>query len=48
MHVIYICVCKSFSTMVDKGLRKIIKKKKRGNGEIGKHKLDEIGPLNMK
>ena len=47
MHVIYICVCKSFSTMVDKGLRKIIKKK-RGNREIGKHKLDEIAPLNMK
>ena len=30
---------------LDKGLRKNIKKK---DGEIGKHKLNEMGALNMK
>ena len=40
---------KEFSTMLDKGLRKNIKKKKnRRDGEIGKHKLNEMGALNMK
>jgi len=32
--------------MLDKVLRKNIKKK--GDGEIGKHKLNEMGALNMK
>ena len=44
----YIYVYRSFSTMLDKGLRKNIKKKKRRDGEIGKHKLNEMGALNMK
>ena len=44
MHTIY--VYKSFSTMLDKGLRK--NRKKKGDGEIGEHKLNEIGALNMK
>ena len=44
----YIYECRSFSTMLDKGLRKNIKKKKRRDGEIGKHKLNEMGALNMK
>ena len=34
--------------MIDKGLRKNIKKKKRRDGEIGKHKLNEMGALTMK
>ena len=46
MHTIYIYACKSFSTTLDKGLRKTIKQKRKG--EIGKHKLTEIGALNMK
>ena len=33
--------------MLDKGLRKNIKKTKI-DGEIGKHKLNEMGTLNMK
>ena len=33
--------------MLDKGLRKNIKKKRRG-GVIGKHKLNEMRALNMK
>ena len=33
--------------MLDKGLRKNIKKKRR-DGEIGKHKPLEMGALNMK
>ena len=32
--------------MIDQGLRKNIKKKRYG--EIGKHKLNETGALNMK
>ena len=39
---IYIYLYKSFSTTLDKGLRKNIKKKKkRRDGEIGEHKLNE-------
>ena len=50
-YVYYTCylniyLYKSFSTMLDKVLRKNIKKK--GDGEIGKHKLNEMGALNMK
>ena len=33
--------------MLDKGLRKNIKKKRR-DGKIRKHKLNEIGALSMK
>ena len=47
MHTIYICVYKIFSTILGKDLRENIKKKKRV-GETGKHKLNEIGALNMK
>ena len=48
IHIIY--VYKSFPTaLYEKGLRKNIKKKKkRRDGEIGKHKLNKIGALNMK
>ena len=45
MHTIY--VYKSFSTTLDKGLRKKIKKKRR-DGEIKEHKLNTMGALNMK
>ena len=38
-------VYKSFSTTCDKGLRKNIKKR---DGEIGEHKANEMGALNMK
>ena len=38
---------KSFSTTPSKVLRKNLKKK-RPHGEIGKHKLNEKGALNMK
>ena len=38
---------KAFFTTLDKGLRKNSKKKKR-DGEIGEHKLNEMGALNMK
>ena len=44
---IFIYVCKSFSTIFDKGLRKT-KRSRRGDGEIGEHKLNEMGALNMK
>ena len=37
----------SFSTVLDGSVRKNIKKKKRRDGEIGKHKLNEMGALNM-
>ena len=43
----YICVfvcTKSFSTTLDKGLRKNSKKRDQ---EIGKHKLNEMGVLNL-
>ena len=46
MHIICIYVYKSFSTTLDKGLRKNVKKKR--DGDIGEHKLDEMGTLNMK
>ena len=46
MHTIYIYVYKSFFTTLDKGLKKY--QKKRRDGEIVKHKLNEMGPLNMK
>ena len=45
MHI-YIYVYKSFSTTLDKDLRKNIKI--RRDGETGEHKLDEMGTLNMK
>ena len=51
IYILYITiyVYKSFSTTLDKGLRKNIKKKKiRRDGEIGEHKLNEMGALNMK
>jgi len=35
---IYIYVYNRFSTILGKGLRKNIKKKKRRDGEIGEHK----------
>ena len=44
MHIIYICVNKNFSTLLNKGLRKDIKKI---DGKVGKHKLNEMGALNM-
>ena len=40
-HTIYMCVYKSFSTTLDKDLRKNIKN--RRDGETGKHKLNEMG-----
>ena len=46
MLIICIYVYQSFSTMLDKSLRKSIKR--RGGGDIGKHKLNEMGALNMK
>ena len=46
VHTIYVHIYKSFSTTLDKGLRKNIKK--RRDGEIGKHKLNEMGAPNMK
>ena len=46
-YIIYIYVYKSVSTMLDKSLRKNIKEK-RIDGEIGKHKLNEVGAVNMK
>ena len=38
---------KSFSTTFDKALRKYSIKRKR-DGAVGKHKLNEMGALNMK
>ena len=46
LNYLYIYVYKSFSTTLDKGLRKNIKNKR--DGEIGKHKLNEMETLNMK
>ena len=48
IHTIYIYVYKSFCTTLDKGLRKNVKKKKRQDEKIGKHKLNEMGTVNMK
>ena len=47
---IIIYVYKSFSTTLDKDLSKNIKKKKRRrrDGEIGEHKLNEMGAVTMK
>ena len=47
---LYVYVYKSFSTTLDKGLRKNIKKKQgeMEKLEIGEHKLNEMGALNMK
>ena len=42
---IYIHTHKRFSTTLDKGLKKNIKKK---DGGIGKHKLNQVGALSMK
>ena len=42
-----IYIHKRFSTLLDKGLRKNINKKRR-DGEIRTHKLNEMGALNMK
>ena len=39
---------KTCSRKATKGLRKNIKKKKRRDGNIGEHELNEMGPLNMK
>ena len=49
IYILYIIiyVYKSFSTTLDKGLSKNIKKKIR-DGEIREHKLNEMGALNMK
>ena len=44
MCIIYTYVYKSFSTILDKGLRNTIKK----DGEIGKHNINEMGALNVK
>ena len=44
VHV-FICVYRSLSTTLGKGLGKNIKEE---NGEIGKHKLNETAALNMK
>ena len=46
MHTIYIYVYKSFFTTLDKGLKKY--QKKRRDGEIVKHKLNEKGLMNIK
>ena len=43
LYIVYKC----FSTALDKGSRKNIKEKK-GDGETGEHKLNEMGALNMK
>ena len=47
-NYLYVYGYKNVSTMFDKGLKKIIKKKKIRDGEIGKHKLNEMGAQNMK
>ena len=44
-YYLYICIQKLFYYTCE-GLRKNIDKK--GDGEIGKHNLNEIGALNMK
>ena len=40
----YIYLYKTFSPTLDKGLRK----HKKRDGEIGEHKLNKMGALNMK
>ena len=45
----YLYVYKSFSTTLDKAWERIAKKKMRErDGEIGEHKLNEMGALKMK
>ena len=45
----FIYIYKNFFTTLGKGLRKNIKKKERErDGEIGEHKLNEMGGLRMK
>ena len=48
---IYMCVCvcvyTKASTTLEKAWERIYKKKRR-DGEIGEHKLNKIGALNMK
>ena len=46
IYILHIYVYKSFFTFLDKGLRKNIKK--RRDGKIEKHELNEMGALNMK
>ena len=43
----HIYVYKSFSTALDKDLRRNLKKRERKVGDIGKYKLSEMGALNM-
>ena len=45
---LFIYVYQSFSTTLDKDLRKNIKEKKRRDRETGEHKLNEIEAVNMK
>ena len=45
VYIIHIYLYKSFSTTLDKNLRKNIKK--RRDVEIREHKLNEMGALNM-
>ena len=46
IHTVYIYTYISFSTTLDKGLRKDSRTKK--DGEIGKHMLNALGALNIK
>jgi len=46
-YYIYIYGYKIFSTTLDRSLRKNIKKNKRRDGKIRKHKRNEMGALNM-
>ena len=46
MYYTHIYVYKSFPTILHKGLRENIKKKR--DGKIGEYKLNEMGALNMK
>ena len=50
IYILYILFTyKSFYTMLDKDMRKNIKKKKkRRDEEIGKHELSEMGALSMR
>ena len=43
-----IYIHKSFSATLDKDLRKNIQERKRRDGEIGEHELNDMGTLNMK
>ena len=47
-RTIYVCVCvciKSFSFILDKVLRQ---KNQERDGEVGKHRLNQMGTLNIK